>query len=69
MKIRAALLRAAEQKFEIETLDLEQSQAGEVLVKIHAIGVCNSDDHVMSGMTKHPMPCVWGYEGAGVSVF
>ncbi len=58
MKIKAALLMEAGSKFVIEELTLQEPQAGEVLVKIAASGVCHSDYHVMSGTTKHPMPCV-----------
>jgi len=28
--------------------------------------VCHSDWHVVTGDTKHPLPCVLGHEGAGV---
>jgi S-(hydroxymethyl)glutathione dehydrogenase/alcohol dehydrogenase len=66
MKIKAALLKQAGTRFVIETLDLQGPKTGEVLVKIHASGVCHSDYHVMSGTTKHPMPCVCGHEGAGI---
>lgn len=66
MKIRAAVLNAANEPFQIETLDLETPRAGEVLVKIAAVGVCHSDWHLATGATKHPMPVVPGHEGAGV---
>jgi S-(hydroxymethyl)glutathione dehydrogenase / alcohol dehydrogenase len=66
MQIQAALLTEANRLFSIETLDLAAPQAGEVLVKIAASGVCHSDWHVATGDTKHPMPCVVGHEGAGV---
>ncbi len=66
MQIKAALLTGAGQRFVIETLTLAAPQAGEVLVRIAASGVCHSDYHVMTGTTKHPVPCVCGHEGAGV---
>ena len=66
MNIKAALLMEAGTRFVIEQLELEGPKAGEVLVKIAASGVCHSDYHVMSGTTRHPMPCVCGHEGAGV---
>jgi S-(hydroxymethyl)glutathione dehydrogenase / alcohol dehydrogenase len=68
MKIQAALLRAPGTRFEIEELTLQEPQAGEVMVKIAASGVCHSDYHVMTGTTQHPMPCVCGHEGAGAVV-
>ena len=66
MRIKAALLTTPNKHFQIETLDLAEPRAGEVLVKIAACGVCHSDWHVANGDTKHPMPCVAGHEGAGI---
>jgi S-(hydroxymethyl)glutathione dehydrogenase/alcohol dehydrogenase len=66
MKIEAAVLVEANQRFQIEELDLAEPRAGEVLVRIAAAGVCHSDWHLVSGATKHLMPVVAGHEGAGV---
>jgi len=66
MKIHAAVLRAAHERFSIECLDLQPPRSGEVLVKLAATGVCHSDWHIVSGATSHPMPVVPGHEGAGV---
>ncbi len=66
MKIKAALLNEPNTPFEIATLDLEPPKAGEVLVKIKAVGVCHSDWHLATGDTQHPMPAVVGHEGAGI---
>jgi len=66
MKIHAAVLCAPKEPFRIETLDLDDPHAGEVLVKIAAVGICHSDWHLVSGATKHPMPVIAGHEGAGV---
>ena len=66
MHIPAALLVEPGTPFSIEELTLDEPRAGEVLVRIAASGVCHSDYHVMTGTTKHPMPCVCGHEGAGV---
>ena len=66
MKIRAAVLHAANQPFAIEDLDLAPPQAGEVLVRVQAVGVCHSDWHLVTGATKHVMPVVPGHEGAGI---
>ncbi len=66
MKTKAALLTGPGQPFQIETLDLSEPRAGEALVKLAASGVCHSDYHLVSGATRHPMPCVAGHEGAGV---
>ena len=66
MKVKAAVLFAPKQPFEILDLDLREPGPGEVLVKIAAAGVCHSDYHLVSGATKHPMPVVAGHEGAGM---
>lgn len=66
MKIKSALVTAINQPIQIETLDLDAPQAGEVLVRIAACGVCHSDYHLISGATKHRLPVVPGHEGAGV---
>jgi S-(hydroxymethyl)glutathione dehydrogenase/alcohol dehydrogenase len=66
LKIKAAVFYEPGVPFKIETLDLEAPRAGEVLVKVAAVGVCHSDWHLLTGATKHPVPVVPGHEGAGV---
>jgi NDMA-dependent alcohol dehydrogenase len=66
MKVRAALLTAVNEPFKLETVELAEPRAGEVLVKIAAVGVCHSDWHLATGATKHPLPVIPGHEGAGV---
>ncbi|MCB9136698.1 MAG: alcohol dehydrogenase catalytic domain-containing protein, partial [Anaerolineales bacterium] len=64
MKVQAAVFYEQGIPFKIETLDLQDPQSGEVLVKVAAAGVCHSDWHLMTGATKHPLPVVPGHEGA-----
>src|SRR3954471_20428720 len=66
MRITAALLTAPKTPFIIDELELDPPRAGEVLVKIAAVGICHSDWHLVTGATKHPMPVIAGHEGAGV---
>ena len=66
MKTRAAVLYEANTPLVVETLDLDEPAAGEVLVKIAAAGVCASDYHVMTGDWTMPLPMVLGHEAAGV---
>src|SRR5258708_31045301 len=66
MKIKAAVFYEPGVPFRVEVLDLEAPRAGEVLVKVAAVGVCHSDWHLMTGATKPPLPVVPGHEGAGV---
>ncbi len=60
------MLHAAHRPFEIESLELEEPHAGEVLVQLKATGVCHSDWHLATGATSHPLPVVPGHEGAGI---
>jgi S-(hydroxymethyl)glutathione dehydrogenase/alcohol dehydrogenase len=66
--IRAAVLHAAGQPLVIETLQLDDPQAGEVLVEMKATGLCQSDLHIMEGKngSSAKFPIVLGHEGAGV---
>jgi NDMA-dependent alcohol dehydrogenase len=49
MKTRAAVIRAVGKDWDIVDVDLEDPQAGEVVVRMTAAGVCHSDDHYRSG--------------------
>lgn len=66
MKTRAAVLYKPNTPFVVEELKLEEPRRGEVLVKVGATGVCQSDWHLATGATSHPLPVVVGHEGAGV---
>src|SRR5438309_1320019 len=66
MKIKAAVFHGPGIPFDVRQIDLDSPKAGEVLVKIKAVGVCHSDWHLMTAATRHPLPAVIGHEGAGV---
>jgi NDMA-dependent alcohol dehydrogenase len=66
MEITAAYLAGVDAEFEIDTLELSEPRASEVLVRIVASGVCASDAHTRSGRIPSPLPSVLGHEGAGV---
>ena len=69
MKTRAAVAFAAGQPLSIETVDLEGPREGEVLVEIHATGVCHTDAFTLSGEDPEgAFPAILGHEGAGVVV-
>jgi S-(hydroxymethyl)glutathione dehydrogenase/alcohol dehydrogenase len=51
---------------EVTELDLDPPAAGEVLVRLHASGVCHSDLNAVDGTAETPCPAVLGHEGAGV---
>ena len=66
MKNRAALFRAPGSPLETVELELQEPRAGEVLVRMAAVGVCGSDLHIVRGEWTRPTPMVLGHEGAGV---
>jgi S-(hydroxymethyl)glutathione dehydrogenase/alcohol dehydrogenase len=67
VKIRAALLEDFSAPLEVQELDLAEPQAGEVLVRLTACGVCHTDLYTASGADPSGYaPTVLGHEGAGV---
>lgn len=73
MRTRAAVLRHSpvERPYDetgpltIETLDLAGPGPGEVLLRIHAAGLCHSDLSTIDGNRPRPVPMVLGHEAAG----
>ena len=49
MKIRAAVLEEFGAPLEVQELELAEPQAGEVLVRLTACGVCHTDLYTASG--------------------
>jgi len=67
MKMRAAVLEEFGQPLVVQEVDIAPPKAGEVLVKIHACGVCHTDLYTASGADPSGYkPCVLGHEGAGI---
>ncbi|MDW5326735.1 NAD(P)-dependent alcohol dehydrogenase [Plantactinospora sp. KLBMP9567] len=66
MQIRAAVAPGPGQPFSIEDLELNEPRDDEVLVRIVATGICQTDAHVRNGRTPAPLPIVLGHEGAGI---
>ena len=73
MKTRAAVISemekprpyATSRPMVIEELDLDPPGEGEILIKIHAAGLCHSDLSTVNGDRPRPMPMVLGHEAAG----
>ena len=59
---------ASSAPFHVEQVELDGPGEGEVLVEIHAAGLCHSDLSVVAGLRKRQLPVVGGHEGAGVVV-
>src|SRR4051812_19519501 len=67
MRIRAAVLEDFGQPLVVQEIDLAEPKAGEVLVRLHACGVCHTDMYTASGADPSGYaPAVLGHEGAGV---
>ena len=63
--VKAAVLYEPKTPLVIEDVELDDPQAGEVLVKVGAAGICRSDRHFMHGDAPIALPVVLGHEGAG----
>ena len=51
----------------VDDIDDPTPGRGEVLVRIHAAGVCGTDLHILDGMIKpDPYPMTLGHEAAGI---
>ena len=66
MKATAAVLNQPNGPFAIESVEVAQPQAGEVLVAIKAVGICHTDLVVASGAMGLQFPAILGHEGAGI---
>ena len=67
MKMRAAVLEEFGEPLAVQEVELAEPQAGEVLVRLAACGVCHTDLYTASGADPSGYaPTVLGHEGAGV---
>ena len=66
MRLTAAVIREHGRPLSLEVLDLDEPRAGEVLIRMQAVGICGSDRHVLEGRFPGAVPSVGGHEGAGV---
>jgi len=65
-QITAAVVREKFGAFAIDRLELIDPRADEVLVRIVASGMCQTDLHGRDGYYNTPYPAVYGHEGAGI---
>lgn len=64
--MKAAVLQEYHRPLVIDSVDLADPRADEVVVRLAASGVCHTDLSVQRGKLPLPPPCVLGHEGAGV---
>jgi NDMA-dependent alcohol dehydrogenase len=69
VKTRSALLHAQPGQFEVTEVDLDEPRQGELLIKMAAVGLCHTEDHIAVGDSPaFRLPLAGGHEGAGVVV-
>lgn len=66
MQIQAAVTNEKAGAFEIESVELDDPQENEVLVRVVGAGVCHTDMIVRDQLYPTPLPAVLGHEGSGV---
>lgn len=67
--MRAMILRAPRTALELANVALPTPGPGQVLVRVHACGVCRTDLHVVDGELPHPRsPVIPGHEIVGTVV-
>ena len=66
MRITAAVVSEKSGPFVVETLELTAPRADELIVRVVASGMCQTDLHGRDGYFGSPYPAVYGHEGAGV---
>ena len=64
--MRAAVLERTGGPLTLLELELAPPGPGEVRVRLHASGVCHSDQNAIDGTAEARCPVVLGHEGAGV---
>jgi aryl-alcohol dehydrogenase len=66
LQAQAALSRTTGAPLSIETIDIEEPRADEVLVQVVATGICHTDVGMRNSPDRVPKPIVLGHEGAGI---
>ncbi|KAG1707815.1 Formate dehydrogenase subunit alpha [Nymphon striatum] len=64
MKCKAAVAWEPKKPLQIEEVEVARPREGEVLLKVHASGVCHTDAFTLSGDDPEGVfPCILGHEG------
>ena len=66
MRMRGAVLETKGGAFALQDSDIDEPRADEILVKIVASGICQTDAHARDQHMPVPLPAVLGHEGAGI---
>jgi aryl-alcohol dehydrogenase len=65
-KITAAVIEKTGTPFVLQELELDAPRADEILVRMVAVGICQTDVHVRDRVQPPGLPMVLGHEGSGV---
>ncbi|ERG88294.1 MAG: Zn-dependent alcohol dehydrogenase, class III [halophilic archaeon J07HX5] len=66
MQIEAAVTNEESGPFNIETVELDDPQDNELVVRVVGAGVCHTDMTVRDQLYPTPLPAVLGHEGSGI---
>jgi S-(hydroxymethyl)glutathione dehydrogenase/alcohol dehydrogenase len=66
MRFKAAVLHKVGGPLTVEEIESAPLKGGDVLVRIHASGLCHTDLEVIQGALAYPLPIILGHEGAGI---
>ena len=66
MEITAAVLRAADGRYALETVELAAPGPGELRIRIVGAGMCHTDVLPRAEGSFSPPPIITGHEGAGI---
>ena len=66
MQARAAVLEKAGEPLVFRDVEFDDPRGDEILVRVVATGVCQTDAHIRKQEYETPLPIILGHEGAGV---
>jgi len=66
IEVTAAVVHERGGPFRVERVELAEPGPGEVLVRVAASGICQTDVHARDGYFPIQYPAVYGHEGAGI---
>jgi alcohol dehydrogenase, propanol-preferring len=65
-QMRAMVLEESGSPLRLKEIPIPQPGPGELLIRVHACGVCRTDLHVLDGELAHPkLPLILGHEIVG----
>lgn len=65
---KAVVCREWQAPLQVEKIQVDPPRHGEIMIKLSACGVCQSDLSAATGQIPFPAPLVLGHEGAGIVV-